>query len=57
MLLEEMEKIIQHATYIDIATNTQVAEYKGQISKRIWIFFSTGLASEYNNAMLVVENA
>jgi len=42
---------------IDVATNTQVAEYKGQIPPKEFGFFLTGLATEYNNAMLVVENA
>jgi hypothetical protein len=42
---------------IDIATNTQVAEYKGQLPPKEFGYFLVGLASEYNNAMLVVENA
>jgi len=42
---------------MDIQTNTQVAEYKGQISPKEYGYFLTGLATEYNNAMLVVENA
>ncbi len=42
---------------IDIATNTQVAEYKGQMPPKEFGYFLTGLATEYNNAMLVVENA
>jgi len=42
---------------IDIVTNTQVAEYKGQLPPKEFGFFLVGLASEYNNAMLVVENA
>jgi len=42
---------------IDIDTNTQVAEYKGQLSPREFGYFLCGLATEYNNAMLVVENA
>tara|TARA_R110000744_G_scaffold53537_1_gene114244 strand:+ start:2048 stop:3625 length:1578 start_codon:yes stop_codon:yes gene_type:complete len=42
---------------MDIATNTQVAEYKGQMPPKEFGFFLTGLATEYNNAMLVVENA
>jgi hypothetical protein len=45
------------AHVIDIATNTQVAEYKGQLPPKEFGFFLVGLASEYNNAMLVVENA
>jgi len=42
---------------IDIATNTQVAEYRGQLPPKEYGYFLVGLASEYNNAMLVVENA
>jgi phage terminase large subunit GpA-like protein len=42
---------------IDIETNAQVAEYKGQLSPREFGYFLCGLATEYNNAMLVVENA
>ena len=42
---------------VDIETNTQVAEYRGQISPKEFGYFLTGLATEYNNAMLVVENA
>ncbi|MAS51921.1 MAG: hypothetical protein CMD20_01825 [Flavobacteriales bacterium] len=42
---------------IDIETNTQVAEYRGQLPPKEFGYFLTGLATEYNNAMLVVENA
>jgi len=42
---------------IDIQTNVQVAEYKGQMPPKEFGYFLTGLATEYNNAMLVVENA
>ena len=42
---------------MDILTNTQVAEYKGQMPPKEFGYFLTGLATEYNNAMLVVENA
>ena len=42
---------------VDIATNTQVAEYRGQLPPKEFGYFLTGLATEYNNAMLVVENA
>ena len=42
---------------IDIKNNTQVAEYRGQLPPKEFGFFLTGLATEYNNAMLVVENA
>ena len=45
------------AHIIDVATNTQVAEYKGQMSPKEFGYFLTGLATEYNNALLVVENA
>jgi len=45
------------AHVMDIATNTQVAEYKGQLSPKEFGHFLVGLASEYNNALLVVENA
>jgi hypothetical protein len=40
---------------IDIQTNTQVAEYKGQLPPKEFGLFLTGLATEYNNALLVVE--
>jgi hypothetical protein len=42
---------------MDIQTNTQVAEYRGQMPPKEFGYFLTGLATEYNNAMLVVENA
>jgi hypothetical protein len=42
---------------IDIETNTQVAEYKGQLPPKEFGYFLVGLATEFNNAMLVVENA
>ena len=45
------------AHVIDIETNTQVAEYKGQLTPKEFGHFLVGLASEYNNALLVVENA
>jgi len=45
------------AHVIDIATNTQVAEYRGQLPPKEFGYFLVGLASEYNNALLVVENA
>ncbi len=41
----------------DVETNAQVAEYKGQLPPKEFGYFLVGLASEYNNAMLVVENA
>ena len=45
------------AHVIDIETNTQVAEYKGQLTPKEFGMFLIGLASEYNQALLVVENA
>ncbi len=42
---------------IDVVSNTQVAEYKGQLPPKEFGYFLVGLASEYNNALLVVENA
>ena len=42
---------------IDVETNTQVGEYRGQLPPKEFGYFLTGLATEYNNAMLVVENA
>jgi len=41
----------------DIESNNQVAEYKGQIGTRDFGHFLVGIASEYNNALLVIENA
>jgi len=41
----------------DIETATQVAEYKGKLAPKDYGNFLTGLATEYNNALLVVENA
>ena len=45
------------AHVIDIQTNAQVAEYRGQMSPKEFGYFLVGLGSEYNNAMLAVENA
>ena len=42
---------------LDVLTNTQVAEYRGQLPPKEFGYFLTGLATEYNNAMLIVENA
>jgi hypothetical protein len=42
---------------IDVATNIQVAEYKGQLPPKDFGYFLVGVASEYNQALLVVENA
>jgi len=41
---------------IDIDTNTQVAEYKGQISPKEFGYLLVAIATEYNEALLVVEN-
>ena len=41
----------------DIETCTQVAEYKGKLSPKDFGNFLVGLASEYNEALLVCENA
>ena len=45
------------AHVIDIQTNTQVAEYRGQMSPKEFGYFLVGLGAEYNNALLAVENA
>lgn len=45
------------AHVIHIESNTQVAEYKGQLAPKEFGYFLVGLATEYNNALLVVENA
>jgi len=45
------------AHIIDIVTNTQVAEFKGQLPPKEFGYFLVGLAAEYNNAMLCPENA
>jgi hypothetical protein len=42
---------------IDIELNTQVAEYKGQLPTREFGFLLVSIATEYNNALLVIENA
>jgi len=42
---------------IDVANNTQVAEYKGQLGTKEFGHLLVGLATEYNEAMLVIENA
>lgn len=41
----------------DIENNNQVAEYRGQIGTRDYGHFLVGIATEYNNALLVIENA
>jgi len=42
---------------IDVETAKQVAEYKGQISTRDYGHMLVALATEWNNALLVIENA
>ena len=42
---------------IDIEQATQVAEYKGKLDTKDFGNFLVALATEYNNALLVVENA
>jgi len=42
---------------IDIESNTQVAEFKGQMPPKEFGYFLCGIGTEYNNALLVVENA
>ena len=41
----------------DVETNAQVTEYKGQMPPKEFGYFLTGIATEYNEALLVVENA
>ena len=41
----------------DIEENRQVAEYKGQIGTKEFGYMLVGIATEYNQALLVVENA
>ena len=41
----------------DVEACTQVAEYKGQLTPRDFGATLCGIASEYNNALLVIENA
>ena len=41
----------------DIETNAQVAEFKSQLSPKEFGYMLVGIATEYNEAMLVVENA
>jgi len=45
------------AHVIHIETNTQVAEYKGQMPPKEFGYFLVSLATEYNDALLVIENA
>jgi len=42
---------------IDIENNTQVAEYKGQLGTKEFGHLLVGIATEYNEALLVPENA
>jgi len=42
---------------IDTENNVQVAEYKGQIGTKEYGHLLVGIATEYNEALLVVENA
>jgi hypothetical protein len=41
----------------DLETATQVAEYRGQIGTRDFGHLLVGLAAEYNDALLAIENA
>ena len=45
------------AQVIDIEDSSQVAEYRGKIDTKDFGNFLTSLATEYNNALLVVENS
>ena len=42
---------------IDVESNVQVAEYKGQIGTKEYGHLLVGIATEYNEALLVIENA
>ena len=42
---------------IDIEDSSQVGEYRGKIDTKDFGNFLTALATEYNNALLVIENA
>ena len=42
---------------MELESNTQVAEYKGQIPTKEYAKLLTAVAMEYNTALLVVENA
>ena len=42
---------------IDVSNNVQVAEYKGQLGTKEYGHLLVGIATEYNEAMLVIENA
>jgi hypothetical protein len=45
------------AHVIDIDSSTQVAEYKGKIETKDFGNFLVSLSTEYNDALLVIENA
>jgi hypothetical protein len=45
------------AQVIDIEDSSQVAEYRGKLETKDFGNFLTALATEYNNALLVVENS
>jgi len=45
------------AQVIDIEDCSQVAEYRGKIDTKDFGNFLTALATEYNNALLVIENS
>lgn len=45
------------AHVIDIDTATQVAEYRGKLETRDFGNFLVALATEYNDALLIIENA
>ena len=42
---------------VDVETNVQVAEYKGQLGTKEYGHMLVGIATEYNEALLVIENA
>jgi hypothetical protein len=42
---------------IDIENNVQVGEYRGQLGTKEFGHLLVGIASEYNDALLVIENA
>ena len=42
---------------MDVENNVQVAEYKGQINTNDFGHILVGIATEYNEALLVIENA
>jgi hypothetical protein len=48
-----------HSTFhvMDVESNVQVAEYRGQIGTKEFGHLLVGIATEYNEALLVIENA